>query len=119
MVALLSAYAAAVLWSGESASPTARQGAGEALSLAAQSCRSLQDFTDLVDRNAPVSAVLSAVDRAVAQARDASSADPRWISLAGGAESLSIAVRANDAQAASVGIRVVTAECARTAAPLR
>ncbi len=86
---------------------------------AAQACRSLQQVTDLIDRNAGVPEVLEVVDRAVRQARDASAAQARWFALAGGADSLAIALRADDPQAASVGIRVVTAECARTAAPLR
>ena len=116
---LLGASAVAVVRARTAPEVVGPNGEAGAEARAAQACRALQEAADLIERNASVSAVLAAVDRAVRQSREASAAQARWIALAGGAESLAIALRADDPRAASVGIRVVTAECARTAAPLR
>ena len=116
---LLGASAFAVVRARTAPEVVGPNGEAGAEAWAAQACGSVQEVVDLIDRNSSVPAVLAAADRAVRQSRQASAAQARWIALAGGAESLVIALRADDPQAASVGIRVVTAECARTAAPLR
>lgn len=55
--------------------------------------------------------VLEEVARARVLAQAAAGGDPRWVSLAGGVGALEQALRTDDAQAASVAVRVAQAEC--------
>ncbi len=85
---------------------------------AAEACRDVQRFFDVVAANGAAAQALQALDRAVVAARQAAAADPTWIALSGGAESLRVAVRADDRQAASVGTAVVRDQCQQAGAPL-
>ncbi len=87
-------------------------------SAAADSCRLVQAFLGVVQRNGPAAEAVAALDRAVERARVAAAADPSWTALSGGVESLRLAVRADDPQAAKVGTAVVREQCRQAGAPL-
>lgn len=84
----------------------------EARREAAGGCAALAEFARLVRRNAPADRVRRVLAEAVRRAEAAADADPRWVALSGGAQSLQLAVARDDAQAARVGVGVVRAECA-------
>ncbi len=86
----------------------------QAQARAVGSCRELAHFDELIRSNASSTEVRAVLDRAVRQARVAAAADPIWLSLAGGAQSLQLALDADDARAARVGIDVVRSACRPT-----
>lgn len=88
----------------------------QAQAAATESCRSLARFEELVRLNAPVDQVQEVLDAAVRRAEVAARGEPRWLALAGGAQSVQLALDADDARAARVGIDVVRAECRRAGA---
>jgi len=117
-VALASVVAAGTLAYLLASSPStpAPVSAAQATAAAADSCRQLAAFDELVRANAPLDQVNAALKRATDRARTAARGDARWQALAGGTQSLRIALDANDARAARVGIDVVRAECRRSSA---
>ena len=111
--AIATVVIAVVVWP----SPDATETPGPGRS-AGDACREVQRFLDVVAANGAATQAVQALDRAVAAARQAADADPTWIALSGGAESLRVAVRADDRQAASVGTSVVREQCRQAGAPL-
>lgn len=107
--------AAAYLLSGRADAPPALT-PREAREAATQSCRQLAVFQQLVRANAASDQVRAALARSVSLAKSAATSDPTWIALAGGAESVQVALAADDARAARVGIDVVRAECRKVPA---
>jgi hypothetical protein len=87
-----------------------------ALANAASACVALAEFENLLDANAPAKRAREVLARAVRDAKAAAEADPRWVVLASGAQTLDLAIRTDDANAADVGITVVRQECERTGA---
>ena len=83
-------------------------------SAAAQSaCTEMTRFEQLVRANAPLDRVRERLGAAERQARTASRGDAAWLALAGGVQSVRLALDADDARAARVGIDVVRSECRR------
>lgn len=80
---------------------------------AAASCEDAERFQQLVEKNASVDEVLDALGDAEEKAAKAADRDPVWLALSGGLQSIRIALNADDADAARVGISVVRAECRR------
>ena len=85
--------------------------ADQAREAAESSCRDLARFEALVKANASVERTLAALDEAVRKSQSAATADPLWLPLAGGAQSLQLALTSNDARAARVGADVVRSAC--------
>jgi hypothetical protein len=81
-----------------------------------RACVALAEFENLLDANAPAKRARDVLDRAVRDAKAAADADPRWVVLASGAQTVDLAIRTDDANAAEVGITVVRQECERTGA---
>lgn len=80
--------------------------------LATDACRYLTDgFPGDIGRDAPAREVLERVRLAERRAREAAARDPDWIALAGGAGALREALETDDPAAASVSMRVITANC--------
>jgi len=104
LVALLGTVAAALL--SPRAEPSPAQNA-------AASCQDAERFQALVADNAPINDVLDVLGDAERKAESAADRDPRWLALAGGLQSIRIALNADDAAAATVGISVVRTECRR------
>lgn len=75
-------------------------------------CAAFDTFERQVKQNAPSRTVLATLSDARRRATDAADRDPRWRSLAGGADALGVALRTDNAAAARVGIDVVRAQCA-------
>ena len=86
----------------------------EARSAAEASCSDIARFEELVAANARLDDVRKALGRAERQAEVAARGDAVWVALAGGVQSVRVALDANDARAARVGIDVVRSECRRT-----
>lgn len=112
VVGLCAAGAGIVLTSRTGADPPLDP--GQATGAAASACGDLQRFEELVRVNAPAKDVRAVLARAVRSSRLAADSDPVHLSLAGGAQSLQLALEADDARAARVGIDVVRSAC-RTA----
>lgn len=79
---------------------------------ARRACADLNRFDRLVKENARGDAILKALATGRREANAATTQDPRWRSLASGADALDAALRTNDARAARVGIDVVRGQCA-------
>lgn len=80
--------------------------------LVADACGYLTgDLRGDVDRDAPAPDVLERVGLAERRAREAAARDPRWVALAGGAGALLEALEQDDPRAASLAMRVITANC--------
>jgi len=75
-------------------------------------CAALGTFERQVRQNVEGKKVLANLDEARRRATDAADRDPRWRSLASGADALGVAIRKDDAATARVGIDVVRAQCA-------
>ncbi len=75
-------------------------------------CAALGTFELQVGQNVEARKVLANLDDARRRATDAADRDPRWRSLASGADALGVAIRKDNAAAARVGIDVVRAQCA-------
>jgi hypothetical protein len=80
---------------------------------AADSCTKAERFERLVEDNASAEQVLEVLGEAERKAASAADRDPVWLALSGGLQSVRIALNADDARAARVGIDVVRAECRR------
>jgi hypothetical protein len=85
-----------------------------AASSARAACAELEELENLIDVDAPADRVREVLDRGVERARDAADQDTKWVPLAAAAQALDVAIDADDARAALVGIRGVRSECGRT-----
>ncbi|HZQ28365.1 MAG TPA: hypothetical protein VFA94_11765 [Acidimicrobiales bacterium] len=78
---------------------------------AEETCSLMREVEALVNANAGASTVLDTVARAGTAGRQAAARDVRWVSLSSGVESVHLGLRRDDSAAASVGIRIVRAQC--------
>ena len=90
--------------------------AAEAAPAARASCDAMTTFEQLVTANADLDRVRDALGTAERQAERAARGDATYLALAGGVQSVRLALDADDARAARVGIDVVRAECRRLSA---
>ena len=87
----------------------------QALSSARTACAAADELQRLVERNARLDQVRSALHRAEQAAQTAARGDARWQALDGGVKSLRIGIDANDERVTRTGVGVVRAECGRLA----
>lgn len=113
VVAAVGTALTVVLLAREPSQPAAVS-AVQARAAAERSCAQAARFELLVRENAPLDEVRQALGRAERDAEAAARGDATWVALAGGVQTVRVALDADDERAARVGIDVVRSECRRT-----
>ena len=84
---------------------------------ATEACDAFEQFVEAVRRDRSSGEIQEALSAAVALGEEAARQDPRWVALAGGLESVEVALEEDSARAARVGTDVVYANCALARRP--
>lgn len=85
----------------------------DAAAEARSACRHFDAFVDIVARNGPASEATDQLDAVVAESRRAAAADPVWVQLASGMQTLRRAFADDDPEATRTALTLVRQNCAR------